>query len=405
MSKLNYEQAIELIKLKGCTPCFTEDEWIGIIKNKQKIKYWFKDDNGHEFYRSYSNVVYNNQINCNDCAKAIQAKSQKLSYEEFINYKNNFIDNKYIEILSDYSEYKNRNQKLQCKCILCNKLFTESIANIDKKQSHGCLKISKGELLTMSLFEENQISYSYQVYIPELNLISDFEIKLTNGKIIHLEIDGDQHYEYPNEFHKTYEDYLKAKNRDVKKDNWYLDNNNINIHIRYNIGGKHNDDLASILNDIINGYYGECNKTNIKSEFNILNIINKSSKNKKIIAYTLDGKFYKVYENILSAENDLKVDNSCISECLYNKRNIKRAGNYIFKLYSDNYPLTIKPYKFSLSKPVLIFKNGIFIEELNNLSQVQDKYKIHKSTLSRYLTGKDKISPKKYYDFKYKIVD
>jgi len=405
MSKLTYEQAVEIVKQKGCTPCFTKDEWFGINKDNKKIKYWFKDVNGHKFYKSYSNVVYNNQIYCNTCSKLIQNEKQKLSYEEYIHYKNNFIANKHIKILTDYSQYKNRNQKLQCQCLLCNKLFDESISNIFKKYSHGCIKISKGELLTMSLLEENQIDYIYQVYIPDINLTSDFEIKLLNGKIIHLEIDGDQHYEYPNEFHKTYEDYLKSKDRDVKKDNWYLNNNNINIHIRYNVGGKKNDDLISILNNIINGYYGKCNKTNIKSEFNILNIINKSNKNKKVIAYTLDGKFYKIYENIISAENDLKVDNSCISECLYNKRNIKRAGNYIFKLYSDNYPLTIDPYKFSLSKPVLIFKSGIFIEELYNLSQVQDKYKIHKSTLSRYLTGKNKTSPKKDYDFKYKIVD
>jgi hypothetical protein len=170
------------------------------------------------------------------------------------------------------------------------------------------------------------------------------------------------------------------------------------------VGGKRNDDIKLILNDIIKGTYGECVFDNIRSDFDISNIIKISPKNKKIISYTLDGNFHNVYENILQAEQDLNVDNSCISECLNGKRNVKRAGKYMFMLYEENFQLKIEPYKKSSSKPILIYKDGVFIEEIPSLNELERKYKIPKSSLCRYLNGKGNNPLKNNYDFKYKAI-
>jgi len=293
MSKMSYEEMCSKIKSKKCIPIFSQEEWQGVRKNGIILKYWFQDESGHNFYARYDNVASGHKTQCNECGKLNQLNKQKLSELEYKKYNESFILNKNIKILSKYDDYKNVEQKLLCKCLTCNNDFYENINNIIKKSSHGCIRMPHGEKIVISILEENAIKYNYQSYISELNLTSDFEIYLKNGNIIHLEIDGDQHYDFPNEFHKTYEDFLKSKNRDILKDEWYSKNNNINIHIRYNLGGKNNENLEEILYDIIKGKYGKCENKIKNSDFNIMDFSKNDSKCKKIIAYNLDGYFLK----------------------------------------------------------------------------------------------------------------
>ena len=404
MGKLTYEEACIKIKDSNCEPLFTKNEWFGSRKDKKILKYWFKDKNGHDFYRSYDSVVNGLKTLCNECVLDQQKEIQKLTNESYISYLKDFEENKYIKVLTSYNNYKNMKQLLKCECLLCNGLFEENMYNIIKKDSHGCLNMPKGEMIAMTRFEEYGVYYQYQVYISELNLTSDFEIKLKSGSTIHLEIDGDQHHDYPNQFHKTYEDFLIAQERDIAKDEWYSSNQNINIHIRFNIGGKYNDDIEQILTNIINGRYGECKTKEINTSFNILDIARKSNKNKRVIAYTLDGSFHSIHENILNAQSELNVDNSCISECLNGKRNCKQAGGYIFRLYTDDFLLTVDPYQRVSSKIVLIYKDGCMVDEVESLNEVERKYNIPKSSLSRYLNNKGNNPSKDNYDFKYKEI-
>jgi len=401
---LTYEEAREKIRNKKCEPLFIKDEWFGSRKNKKILKYWFRDENGHNFYSAYDNVANGSKSCCNDCSIESQKENQKLTIQQYIDYCNEFKLSKNINVLSLYEDYRNIKQKLECKCLICNKPFKESIQNLIKKDSHGCLNMPKGEMITMSRFEEYGIEYDYQVYISELNLTSDFEIKLKNKTLIHLEIDGDQHFDFPNQFHKTYEDFINAQERDIQKDKWYSDKQYINIHIRFNVGGKNNDDIELILKDIINGRYGECENKPINLFFDILSVARNSNKNKKVIAYTLDGNFHSIHENILNAQSELNVDNSCISQCLNGKRNCKQAGGYIFKLYTKNFPLHVDSYQRKLSKIVLVYKNGCIIDEVESLNEVGRKYNIHNSSLSRYLNNKGNNPSKDNYDFKYKEI-
>ena len=127
MSRISYEDACNKIKSKQCDPLFLENEWFGVKKNKKSIKYWFKDKNGHKFYRDYDSVVNRNQIYCNECAKQNQINKQKLSESEYNDYINNFKQTKNIQIITEYAKYKNTKQKLECKCLICNKIFENRI--------------------------------------------------------------------------------------------------------------------------------------------------------------------------------------------------------------------------------------------------------------------------------------
>jgi hypothetical protein len=180
---LDYNKACEKIVEKGCIPLFTSTEWKGHTEHKKKLKYWFQGICGHPFYASYGNVVSGHKLCCNNCGKNNQLNKQKLSEEEYLKYNNLFEAEKNITVLTKYIGYKNFRQKLECKCLTCNLIFNESIDNILKKDSHGCLSIPKGERITISLFEKNNIDYQYQVYISELNITSDFEIYLEDGKL------------------------------------------------------------------------------------------------------------------------------------------------------------------------------------------------------------------------------
>ena len=327
--------------------------------------------------------------------------AKKLTEKQFENYKNDFIIKKDIKILVNYEDYVNNSNKMKCICLLCNKEFNQSLVNLQKKNNHGCFKISSGERIVLTFLEHNGIKYDYQVY-TSLGTISDFEIKLKDNKILHLEIDGDQHYNYPNEFHKTYEDFIKAQKRDSDKDKLYLKNGHMNLHIRYNHGGKNNDNILKILEDIKGNKYGVCILKEKNLAFNIQDLKRIDPKNKKIISYNLNGEYLNTYESILDAVKDLNIDKSSISECLRGKRNISRAGNYIFKLYEDNYPLNIEPYKFNLSKEIILIKDNIEIKEFPSLKLLCEEMKIAKSTTCRYLNGKGRNPLKNGLDLKYK---
>jgi hypothetical protein len=406
--KLSYLKACEKINSNGCKPLFTENEWSGVvvIENNKKVKqkYWFQDISGHPFYTTYDNVASGHSKQCKECAMNSQKKLQKLSEIEFDKYVEMFKNEKDILVITPYKEYTNNKQKLKCICLICNIEFKDSIAKLYLKDSHGCINISKGERIAITMFEQQGIDYKYQVYNHELNLTSDFEILLENGSKIHLEIDGDQHYIYPNEFHRTKEDFLNAQQRDMKKDDWYSNLNQNNLHIRYNVQGKFNDDIMFILQSVIDGDYGICKRKKKNINFSAIDLKNYNYKNKKIIAYTLDGNFFGIYESALEAQKILGVDNSCISECLYNKRNMQRAESYIFKLYEEYYPLTIPPYKNPLSKPVLLFKNGSLIDEVKSLNELERVYNFSKSSICRYLNGKGKNPYIDDYDFQYKVL-
>jgi len=74
----------------------------------------------------------------------------------------------------------------------------------------------------------------------------------------------------------------------------------------------------------------------------------------------------------------------------------------MFRLYEDNFPLNIEPYKTSRCKIILIYKNDVIIEECNSLNEVSKKYEISRTNLCRYIKKDFEKKYKNIYNFKYK---
>lgn len=161
---------------------------------------------GEEFINILASVTNKKHpiTKCEKCYRKTR-KSQKLSEEKFNKYKQKFISENKIEILTPYSEYQKNSQKLECRCLICDEIFYKNISNMTSGQMHGCLFVSKGERIALTYFENNGVQYNYQVTLSN-GLISDFEILLENGTL-HLEINGDQHYEYNERYFSSHEDF------------------------------------------------------------------------------------------------------------------------------------------------------------------------------------------------------
>jgi hypothetical protein len=332
---------------------------------------------GETFQRSFNNVI-NPKNPSNKCLKC-QPKNVKLSEIKFNQYKEEFKNNNKIEILTSYFDYKRNNVPLECRCLICNKIFYKTISNMQQGQMHGCVLIPEGERIVLDFCEKNGIVYKYQVKL-ENGLISDFEI-YGNDFIIHLEIDGDQHYEYPNGFHKTYEEFLRNVENNKIKDKYYSDNGYINIHIRYQSNGKNNDDITKILNDIFKNKYGILLKKEVNENFSSIYDVRSNKASKKIICYDLEGNFIKIYESILDASKELGVNRATISDCLEGK--YKRAKEYMFKPYEENYPLKIEKYSLNRNcKKVLCYNlDGSFKEIFNSISEASRKLNIDNTAI------------------------
>lgn len=83
---ISYKQVKEKCENLGIELLCKEENWKG-IKNKVNgkyitHKYYFKDAQGHEFYRSSDSVFNNNSINCIECSKTSRNEKNLILYEE-----------------------------------------------------------------------------------------------------------------------------------------------------------------------------------------------------------------------------------------------------------------------------------------------------------------------------------
>lgn len=79
--------------------------------------------------------------------------------------------------------------------------------------------MSKGEEKIVSLLQKSKISFEREKSFKDLRRgLYRFDFCLTrNGKLILLEFQGEQHYQYVPKFYHSRSDFLKAKERDRKK--------------------------------------------------------------------------------------------------------------------------------------------------------------------------------------------
>jgi len=111
-----------------------------------------------------------------------------------------------------------------------------------------------------------------------------------------------------------------------------------------------------------------------------------------ILCYSLKGIFIKKYNSILDASKDLKISVGNISRAINNSGNIKgnKASNYIFKHYSENYPLTIEPWEYQHAKQIkLQFQDELgVISSFRSLRKAASILQINRGTIFERLKNK-----------------
>ena len=109
----------------------------------------------------------------------------------------------------------------------------------------------------------------------------------------------------------------------------------------------------------------------------------------KIVAYNLDGSLYKIYDSITLAVEDLSLDNGGISRCLQGET--RCCGLYMFKYYTENYPLKIDSYlryHANQLKVTIIDTKTKEAEVYGSFRKAAESNKISRSTLmSKYKQG------------------
>ena len=139
---------------------------------------------------------------------------------------------------------KNQKAYWTCKCD-CGNVVEVCISNLSNghTQSCGCINYSIGEKNIIKILEDNNIYFKkeyifsdlpklrYDFYLPELNRL--------------IEFDGKQHYDYKNTWHETEEEFLEAYKRDLKKNEYALNNHIFLVRIPYY--ERDNIDLEMIL--------------------------------------------------------------------------------------------------------------------------------------------------------------
>lgn len=110
-------------------------------------------------------------------------------------------------------------------------------------------------------------------------------------------------------------------------------------------------------------------------------------KTKKLLVYHLDGTFYKIFDSILQASLELKLNTGNIIRGVKSKS--KKCGNYLFYEYKDNFPIKIKSYththKFQKRiKITNLITNEIFI--FNSIREA-GRFGFNRDTLQKGLKG------------------
>lgn len=112
---------------------------------------------------------------------------------------------------------------------------------------------------------------------------------------------------------------------------------------------------------------------------------------KRVYQYSLDGSFVNSFKNCGTASRKLNISQECIYWCCIGK--LKSSGGYMWSYEKVNH---LSPYvnnnASSKSKPVIMLKNNIAIEEFNSLASAKSKYGYLPSAISNVCLGKRKTA-------------
>lgn len=227
-----------LIKGGKCPKCLSEER-----EEKRQIyfkkKFEEKYNNKFKLIGKYNNSKNNITFLCNNCGSILEGNQIDLIDKryrrcEFCEYikqttKENFLE-RAIKIHGNNYEYDlsnmtNSHSFITIKCKKHNYSFKQKVYS--HLAGHGC-KIcneSLGEKKIRMFLENNNIYFecyktfldlkdvnnlSYDFYLPKYNML--------------IEFNGEQHYRFCNDFHKTLQDFEKQKYHDLLKNNYAINN-------------------------------------------------------------------------------------------------------------------------------------------------------------------------------------
>lgn len=243
------------------------DNILEIIKNSPcNIEYYNNYVNAHTPFNVhcldcdniYHAYIYNikNGHGCPKCQSINTGNRCRKSKEQFVNELKKI--NPFIDVLGDYI---NSNTHIECRCILCDNVWSAKPANLLKnKGCPQCKREPKGEIIIKNCLIKNNIVFisqktfdnllgigngllSYDFYLPQYNLLIEFQ--------------GEQH-EHPVEYFGG-EEKFKIQQEHDKRKREYAEKNNINL---LEIWYYDMDNIESILLQTIN----EIKENNLKLE-------------------------------------------------------------------------------------------------------------------------------------------
>lgn len=113
--------------------------------------------------------------------------------------------------------YVNSRSKIQMRCPQSHII---EITPSNFKKGHNCSICSEsaGEQLLRAVLASLKFSFETQYILSSLpNRKYDFAITIENNRLLFIEWDGQQHFEYPNFFHKNQDEFFERREADIQK--------------------------------------------------------------------------------------------------------------------------------------------------------------------------------------------
>lgn len=203
-------------------------ESINFQTTKHPVTIRCKDCGYEQFFSKAANFIYcapsERKGFCPNCRK--EKVFNKMTHSDFLKRVEENNSNSF-EFLT---EYKNRDKDITARCLKCNSIFTRNARAFLLDRDCPCcgFRKSHGENKIMKILKSLNIPYQNNYVLENFDKRKSFDIKIEiNNKLLLIEYDGIQHFEYNSFLHKNDINnfYLQQKNDELK--NQFCKNNNI----------------------------------------------------------------------------------------------------------------------------------------------------------------------------------
>jgi len=181
-----------------------------VIYKQNKIKVCIICSTHGEFYQTPNDHLKG--WGCDKCRQEKTGLSLRLTNEEFVEKAKLVHGDRFDYSLSNYINHTTK------VCIVCYEHGKFWQKPNDHLNGQGCpiCKASKGELLIKVILDKYNINYIQEYKIPNQIYKFRYDFYLPEHNLL-IEFHGRQHYEFIPYFHKTEDNFLQYKQRDIFK--------------------------------------------------------------------------------------------------------------------------------------------------------------------------------------------